>query len=285
LDGSPYRKIIATPLNEMSPTWSPSGNQLAYESRKTGESVIWMRSKQEGWERPVVKPSDFSEGETAFFSRPAFSPDGQKLAYHRNTKTGVEIWISNLAGGTPARMLKEDRDQFCPVWSPDGSWMLYVYVDKSTKRGVAKVRLDGSSPSVNLQQVDLYYPAAFSPDGKTISYQTTKGLHIMDANGKNSVFLSTGPWFTNGWSKDGKLIYGVKLDSMRHLGVTQIDVASRTEKLISDLGPAPLIVTNTPLVGFSLAPDGKSFVTTLFHVTSDLWMLEGFDQPHHLLQW
>jgi len=66
---------------------------------------------------------------------------------------------------------------------------------------------------------------------------------------------------------------------LRHLLVVEVTLADKNERIISDLGPAPLIVSNTPMVGFSLAPDGKSFVSSQFHASSELWMLENFNQP------
>jgi hypothetical protein len=34
--------------------------------------------------------------------------------------------------------------------------------------------------------------------------------------------------------------------------------------------------------GFSLAPDGKSFLTSLQRYHGDIWILEGFPQPAEL---
>ncbi|MCI0607129.1 serine/threonine-protein kinase, partial [bacterium] len=127
LDGGPLRNLIATRQIEMAPAWSPSGKYLIYESRKTGKSVIWLRNVEERWERPVVTADNFPDNSTFFFSRPCFSPDGQRIAYHRVTKIDEsEIWISPIAGGTPVQVYKENRRQYCPRWSPDGNWIFYV---------------------------------------------------------------------------------------------------------------------------------------------------------------
>jgi Tol biopolymer transport system component len=277
LDGGPMRNLIATKQVEMAPSWSPNGKYLIYESRKTGKSVIWMHNAEEGWERPVVTTDDFHDNATYFFSRPAFSPDGQRIAYHRDTKAGESsIWISPLAGGTPLQVYKEARRQFCPSWSPDGNWIFYVYL-KGTY-GIAKVRVDGSAPPIDLVGVDMYYPPYPSPDGKLVLYQTSKGLHTMSSDGKNQQLISTGLWHSSGWSKDGTKLFGVKQSNERHLLVVEVTLADHSERIISDLGPAPLIVSNTPMIGFSLASDGKSFVTSRFTSSSELWMLENFQR-------
>ena len=40
---------------------------------------------------------------------------------------------------------------------------------------------------------------------------------------------------------------------------------------------AGLVRAEFPVRGFSMAPDGKSFLTSLYRESSDIWMLEGFD--------
>jgi Tol biopolymer transport system component len=139
--------------------------------------------------------------------------------------------------------------------------------------------VDGSSPPIDLVKVDMYHPPYPSPDGSLICYQTSEGLYTMTSDGKNQQLITSGIWHSNGWSKDGTKIVGVKQSEDRHLLVVEVSVADKKERIISDLGPAPLIVSNTPMVGFSLSPDGKSFVTSQFHASSELWMLENFNQP------
>ncbi len=278
LDGGPLRNLIATNQIEMAPAWSPFGKYLVYESRKTGKSVIWLRNVEEGWERPVVTPDDFPDSPTLFFSRPCFSPDAQRIIYHRITnKDESALWISPVAGGTPVHVYKENRKQFAPRWSPDGNWIIYVYQNGSY--GISKVRVDGSVPPIDLIQVDMFYPPYPSPDGKYILYQTNKGLHIMTSDGTNQQLISAGLWHSSGWSNDGMKIFGVKQSGDRHLLVVEVALADKKERIISDLGPAPLIVSNTPMIGFSLAADGKSFVTSRFISSSELWMLENFEEP------
>jgi hypothetical protein len=65
-----------------------------------------------------------------------------------------------------------------------------------------------------------------------------------------------------------------------------IDLMTGAEKSIRtfDHGVAFL---SPPGLGIraSMAPDGASLLTTLFRTRADIWMLEGFDQPHGILDW
>jgi hypothetical protein len=50
--------------------------------------------------------------------------------------------------------------------------------------------------------------------------------------------------------------------------------------MILDLGYLP-----DRFVGFSLAPDGKSFATSISTQTADIWLLEGFSKQLGFFDW
>jgi hypothetical protein len=70
----------------------------------------------------------------------------------------------------------------------------------------------------------------------------------------------------------------------------RVDIASPRETIVGDLGPVPAAVEfgdflgEFPYRGFSLHPDGKSFLTSVFRVKTDLWLLEDFDRHMRLFQ-
>ena len=100
---------------------------------RTGTQQIWLRSSDGQWERPLVTEEDFGDTGTQLLETPAFSPDGQRLAYfHSGTERGAsKIWISTLAGGPPVELTPMESQisvaQDAPTWSPDGNWVAYVY--------------------------------------------------------------------------------------------------------------------------------------------------------------
>jgi hypothetical protein len=65
--------------------------------------------------------------------------------------------------------------------------------------------------------------------------------------------------------------------------LAQVDVRSGVEKIIGNLGPYPAafaygsLVVMIPFRGFSLAPDGKSFLTSIFRAHGEIWLISGFD--------
>ena len=70
-----------------------------------------------------------TEGEMADYQDLAISPDGSRLAYGlgdpRTQKS--DIWIRDLKRGVSSRLTFEPEDEIWPVWSPDGTRLLYAY--------------------------------------------------------------------------------------------------------------------------------------------------------------
>jgi Tol biopolymer transport system component len=275
LDGSPFKNLTLTSRNEKAPAWSPQGDYFAYASDRNGSDVILLRSPSEGWERSVVTQKDFEGSNLISFSRPAFSPDGQRIAYHCNTSERTTIWISNIAGGSPVRLTADRHNQFCPAWSPDGEWLAYIYSD-SGKYVLSRARFGASGSSTVIKTDALYFQPQWSPKGNWILYHSNQGLSLVSPDAKGTQLLGKGYWLTAGWSKDGSTIYAIKQDENRRLLLFAIDAENSQQKLIGDLGPSPVLVSDAPFAGFSLSPDGKSFLTSILRMKADLWMLENF---------
>jgi sugar lactone lactonase YvrE len=74
-----------------------------------------------------------------------------------------------------------------------------------------------------------------------------------------------------GFSKDGALIYAVRRGPNRAWDLAVSDVETGTERKVADLRlPSSAIVS-----GFSLHPDGKSFITSVGIPKFDIWLLDG----------
>src|SRR5438552_3690135 len=85
LDGAPPRPLNASPHNESEPAASPDGKFLAYVTDRSGQDEIWLRtSDPDGSDQPLITQRDFGDDRTVMLSSPAFSPDGQRIAYQRN---------------------------------------------------------------------------------------------------------------------------------------------------------------------------------------------------------
>jgi dipeptidyl aminopeptidase/acylaminoacyl peptidase len=102
---------------------SPDGSRIAYAvgtpdvDANTTHSQIWIVPAS-GSGAPVR----LTDGDKD--SEPAFSPDGKRLAFLSSRESGTQIWIQDLAGGSPMRATGFPTEVGAFTWTPDGSAFL-----------------------------------------------------------------------------------------------------------------------------------------------------------------
>jgi Tol biopolymer transport system component len=291
LDGSPPSRVVTTDRHEVAPSWAPDGAHFAYVTDRNGHDEIWLRNRTDGSERRIVSTLDFphsSDGD--LFLDCAISPDGSRVAYRYDTGSRISIWISSLAGDTPVPLYDDPEKalQRGPSWSPDGNSMAYYSV-RDGKPAVVKIRVGASRPPDLVTYVATPTPVRWSPQGDWIAWDDAGKLTLISPDGKQRRIVSQKQWFTYGWSKEGDAVLGVGLSENRHLFIGRIDATSEHETTVADLGPAPAVLnlcqhqSDFPYRGFTLHPDGKSFLTSALGIKGDIWLLENFDAKVGLL--
>jgi hypothetical protein len=254
--------------------------QFAYVTDREGAYEIWLKSDREGWERPIVKPSDFPDGDAnAMITGLAFSPDGNRIAYTRLSLDKYVIWISPVTGGAPARLRDEQDGEFEPVWSRDGNSILYLQT-QGGHVGVVQARV-GKVDSLKklttgawdkMQQLHLNW----SPVGDWVAIDTKDGLTLAKPDGAESRLLNSQRYGIVEWSRDAKTLYAMRREGRDQL-LCSVDVASGKETLIGRMGPDwnfsdPIDVG----LNVSLSFDGKSLWTTARRDRSEVWLLDGW---------
>ncbi len=107
---------------------------------------------------------------------PHLSPDGKTLVFGALNKVWtVDVTQQPRAGSMTAKRLTnsgEGKGEFSPIWSPDGSAI--VYVSWTTEGGqIMRVPSDGSAPAQPLTRHSaLYMSPAFTPDGTKVVFLT-----------------------------------------------------------------------------------------------------------------
>jgi serine/threonine protein kinase len=279
IDGSPARPLLATTRNEMEPAWSPTSAEYAFVTDRNGRPEIWLRSQDGSWERPLVTEADFPEGPTQTLRMPAFSPDGQRVAFERVVTTGSRIWIAMLAGGAPVQMTAAKGTSTAPTWSPDAEWIAFAL---GTPGGwsLTKARVGvAAPPSVIRQNIAPFAHPQWSPDNRWIACNTSEGLMLIAPDGKLSKILDEDSWPVYGWSDDGLTLYGIRQDpdDLHRFILAAADVESGRQRIINgNLAPVPPV--NAPVKGFTRM-SARSFVTSFVHVRSDLWLIGDFQPP------
>ncbi|MFQ5798379.1 MAG: protein kinase [Bacteroidota bacterium] len=201
---------------------------------------------------------------------PTWSPDGKFLAYTTDERGNLDIVVLPLGGGQPIRVVESDADDAQPSWSPDGSKLAFVSARDHTGRlsivlgqGVVQSYVNGKGgdiflvPALGGTPVKLvrngYYPA-WSPDGKTIVFQSNRGgnwdIWVVPAEGGKPTQLTIDEAFDYhpSFSLDGRWILYASGDGLAY------DL-----RAIPAGGGEPTNITNdrSPVVKPGWTPDGK----------------------------
>ena len=151
-----------------------------------------------------------------------------------------------------------------------------------------KIRVGANLPPDLVVYTSSVRPVKWSPQGDWIAYTDPGGLHAVSPDGRQQRPLSSRDWQTFGWSADGKSLYGIASTEDRRLTVGRVELATGNETQIADLGPVPAAMGlgnfhgELAYRGFSLSPDGKSFLTSLFRAKADIWLLAEWNRPRRL---
>jgi Tol biopolymer transport system component len=139
---------------------------LAYQAAVTTESspIVFDRTGRQL--EALAAPADYSEV--------ALSPDGTRLAASitdpaRSTR---DLWLYDVDGGRGQRVTFDPGDEFAPVWSPDGTRLLFSSLSKGLVNLHIKDVLTANDPvSVEVDDLGLgRFAADWSRDGRYILY-------------------------------------------------------------------------------------------------------------------
>ena len=276
LDTAAAERVMTSELLVGMPAWAASQEKFVYQSDRNGPPEIWLHA--DGWDRPVVTPAQFPAATTGEFMNPALSPGADRVVYGRPAPDGVDLWISSVSGGAPVRLTNEANvTEFGGCWLPDANRLAYLrFVDG--KWDLAVVRASGdAAPEVIRHDIGNRLPAC-SPDGRWIAFLES-GLHLISPDGKTVRDLGSFGAFQFTFSKDSRLLYGIRLKDGRPQ-LFSLDIKTKNQKVIGefdkDLRPSTYV---NPGVQLSLSPDGKSILFSSVRHNTSIWMMEGFDPP------
>jgi len=111
--------------HEISPAWSPDGQELLFVSNRGhmyGTGGFWRMEAE-----PGAEAHEIHYEETSWRARPDFSPDGKRMVYASYLgQAWHQLWVMPAAGGDPFPISYGDFDNTNPRWSPDGSRIAFI---------------------------------------------------------------------------------------------------------------------------------------------------------------
>jgi WD40 repeat protein len=264
-DGQRRGNLVATSRMEVSPNWSPKGDQLVYQTDVVGPTELWTRSADGQKMAPLVRTVGFPKNAR-------FSGDGRRVAYVSDD----QVWVVPATGGQSIPVLKSEPGLVLPYgaapsWSPDGEFL--IICDGAR---ILRIPSSGGTPAL-LKQVQTTGVCLLSPNGRWIAYGAADGTHLFAADG-NVERLLFGPEHratSCDFTADGGMYTCAEAQDGGGYRLVTWDVGTGRE-----IKSVPVDVDRSAtILGLSLHPDGTRFATAVGKIKYDLWIVEGFAQP------
>ena len=187
------------------------------------------------------------------YSYPRFSPDGKRIAVSSLVGASKDLWILDIASGTPTRVSEGRGRSDRAEWTPDGRQLLYW----SNEGGVDGLVMRSTDLGGKPRHVANAGEGVISPDGRTLLYRgsepgtTTESdiwyrsltgdttRHVLVATPRND--------FAPRFSADGKWVaYSSAVEGAAQVYVQPFPPTGATHKVTVDGGATPVP-----------SPDGK----------------------------
>jgi TolB protein len=135
-DGSAERRITNHPMADSTPTWAPSGNQLAFVSDRTGSPQIYIVNV-DGTELKRISTESYCD-------RPTWSPAPlNEIAYTCRGGGGYQIMLFDFASGTSKPISDGIGSNESPAFSPNGRHIAFTS-DRTGRPQIYTMHRDGT---------------------------------------------------------------------------------------------------------------------------------------------
>ena len=166
--GKIIRKIASTSRDahfdafnfiESAGTWSPDSKEFAIVGFRKGENAIQVKDVQTG-----KTTTEFTIPGVPAFGNITWSPNGRSIALAGLVDGQVDLYDYNFKSGKVKQLTDDKASEMQPIWSSDGSTILYATDKLSEERGLVDGRWTFNIAELDVEskatkQYDVFYGA------------------------------------------------------------------------------------------------------------------------------
>jgi Tol biopolymer transport system component len=256
------------------PGFSPDGRWIAFALGPNPDETNIFKMLAAGGD--PIQLTFFPHATTA---SPAWSPEGQRLAFVGDQDGKPKVYIVNANGGSaqPLENTSASNTNKKLAWWPSPD----IVYQQSEVRNFLKVddKTHEVAPLIQHDPLFGWLPErpVFSPDAKNMAVWWNRkqaGLWIVSLETYSETMLPSGMIYPFGWSPDGKYVYAIRAHAMESgREVVRVQLASPNE--VAPVATLPGDVIDAD--GASVSPDGKQIFASVSEEKSDVWLMENFD--------
>jgi TolB protein len=185
--GFPTVNLTNHPAGDDAFCWSPTGNQLAFLSDRSGAWELWTINANGTGATQLT-----STGGTK--ADPAWSPVGNKIAFVHNS----DIWVYDFTTNTTQNLTLGNGNNRMPCWSPSGNKIVFAS-DRAGNWDIWEMDANGANVTQLTNDPQDEQRPVWSPNGQKIAFERGNHVWVIDSNGANPVNISSGAGAVNRW--------------------------------------------------------------------------------------
>ncbi len=194
ISGGPDINITNNPADDVQPSFSPDGKQIAFVSTRGSKTGLHYP----GPDAPLV---------------------------------GGDIWITPTFGGSAKRIVPAAN---FPSWSPDGTSILYSGGPWFGQNLFTISSIGGNTHKIPFQlKGNILFPRLdfpkYSPDGRWITFQAGNTIYLIKAIGGDAGEIAKGSY--PAWNGKNHLIYTSE-EPGKNFALVQVEISDQTGKVI-----------------------------------------------------
>ena len=200
---------------------------------------------------------------------PAFSPDGNKMAYVSFERKKPVVYVQNLVNGSRKAVAAFKGSNSAPAWSPDGE-RLAVTLTRDSNSQIYLMHADGSGLTRLTHDDSIDTEPAFSPDGHSIYFTSDRGgspqiYKIAASGGEVKRVTYAGAYNVSpAISPDGKLLAYIQREGGR-FQVAVMELASGQGRVLTDTSgdESPSFAPNGQMILYATVVGGRGILGTV----------------------